>query len=223
MATIRKISGKLGDTYNVQIRIRPYGNITRTFKKLKKAKIWVAQIEVEIREGRYGIISEARKKTLNVAIERYCKYVLPSVKKSRREHIIDWWQKMLGNLPLKDITPSLVAEIRDKLLHEVVDKKKKSSATVVKYLATLSHILTITLSHILTICVNEWQWLETNPVMKVTKLSLPKGRTRFLDDEGGFLSRELTLSGVFELIGTSTFCSNSFQNFKGDCFSEPMD
>jgi len=31
-------------------------------------------------------------------------------------------------------------------------------------------------------CVNEWQWLEVNPVMKASKPSLPKGRTRFLDD-----------------------------------------
>ncbi|HEY4831645.1 MAG TPA: site-specific integrase [Waddliaceae bacterium] len=46
---------------------------------------------------------------------------------------------------------------------------------MVKYLATLSHILTS--------CVNEWQWLEANPVTKVAKPSLPKGRTRFLDDE----------------------------------------
>jgi integrase len=31
-------------------------------------------------------------------------------------------------------------------------------------------------------CVNEWQWLESNPVSKVSKPTLPRGRTRFLDD-----------------------------------------
>jgi integrase len=31
-------------------------------------------------------------------------------------------------------------------------------------------------------CVNEWQWLENNPVMKVSKPSLPRGRNRFLDE-----------------------------------------
>jgi integrase len=45
---------------------------------------------------------------------------------------------------------------------------------VVKYLATLSHILSM--------CAGEWQWLDENPVSRVSKPSLPKGRTRFLGD-----------------------------------------
>lgn len=32
-------------------------------------------------------------------------------------------------------------------------------------------------------CVKEWYWLDSNPSSKVTKPSLPKGRTRFLSDE----------------------------------------
>lgn len=174
MAAIRKIPGKKSDTYNVQIRIRPYGNVTKSFKKLKKAKEWATKTEMEMREGRYGLISESRKKTLGVAIERYRKYVLPQVKKSRRDHIIDWWEKSIGQHSLKEITPALVSEIRDKLLHGEFDGKNRAVATVVKYLATLSHILSM--------CVNEWQWLETNPLIKVSKPSLPKGRNRFLDD-----------------------------------------
>ncbi len=38
MAVIRKIPGKRGDTYNIQIRIHPYENVTKTFKKLKAVK-----------------------------------------------------------------------------------------------------------------------------------------------------------------------------------------
>jgi integrase len=175
MATIRTIPGIRGNTYNVQIRIRPYGNVTKTFKKKKEAERWAAKTEMEMREGKYGLSSESRKKTLSIAIERYRKYVLPSVRKSRREHILNWWEKRLGHLPLKEISPALIAEIRDSLTDEEVNGKKKSAATVVKYLVVLSHILNT--------CVNEWQWLENNPVMKVSKPSLPRGRTRFLDDD----------------------------------------
>lgn len=127
-----------------------------------------------MRKGRYGMITESRKRTLSEAIERYRKSVLPKVVKSRRDHILDWWQKMMGHQSLKDITPALVTEMRDKLLHSEVDGKTRAVGTVVKYLATLSHILSV--------CVNEWQWLEVNPLMKVSKPSLPNGRTRFLDD-----------------------------------------
>lgn len=174
MATIRKREGKLGVSYEVQIRIRPYPPFNQSYKKLTEAKREAERIEMEMREGRYGITSESKKKTLSDAIERYRKYVLQAVKKSRREHILDWWQQKIGSYVLKDITPALITEIRDKLLHKEIDGKDRAVATVVKYLATLSHIMTK--------CVNEWQWLEANPVAKVSKPSLPKGRTRFLDD-----------------------------------------
>ncbi len=174
MATIRRREGKLGVSYNVQIRIRPYPPTNQSFKKLTDAKRWAEKTEMEMREGRYGIISESRKKNLADAIERYRKYVLPKVKKSRREHILDWWEKIMGHVPLKEISPSLIAEMRDKLIHSEIDGKIRAIATVIKYLATLSHILSM--------CVNEWQWLEANPISKVSKPSLPKGRNRFLDD-----------------------------------------
>lgn len=174
MATIRRREGKRGVTYDVQIRIRPYPLTTATFKKLTDAKRWAEKTEMEMREGRYGLISESRKKTISEAIERYRKYVLPTVTKSRRGHIVDWWEQTLGRLPLNQITPALVTEMRDKLMHAEVDGKTRSVATVVKYLTTLSHILSM--------CAGEWQWLESNPVLKVSKPSLPRGRTRFLDD-----------------------------------------
>lgn len=179
MATIKRVEGKKGVTYEVQIRIRPYPPISKSFKKLSGedgAKRWAERTENEMREGRYGLTAESRKKTAAEAIARYRKYVLPSVTKSRREHILDWWESTLGRHALKDITPALISEIRDKLLHGEMDGKTRNVATVVKYLATLSHILTM--------CATEWQWLEDNPVMKVSKPSLPKGRTRFLDDKG---------------------------------------
>lgn len=174
MATIRKKEGKRGITYDVQIRLKNQKAVNDSFKTLREAKLWAQKTELEMREGRSGLITESRKKTLTDAIERYRKYVLPGISKSRRDHVLDWWQRTIGTFSLKEITPSLVTEIRDKLLHSEIDGKKRAVATVVKYLATLSHVLTM--------CVNEWEWLCINPVLKVSKPSLPKGRARFLDD-----------------------------------------
>ena len=39
------------------------------------------------------------------------------------------------------------------------------------------------LSHAFTIAVKEWGWIEDNPLRKVCKPQLPRGRVRFLDDE----------------------------------------
>jgi integrase len=52
---------------------------------------------------------------------------------------------------------------------------RRSNATVNHYLAALSHVFTI--------AVKEWQWCDDNPVHKVTKPRLPRGRVRFLSDE----------------------------------------
>ncbi len=174
MATFRRREGKRGVSYDAQIRIRPYPPTNRSFKKLTDAKRWAEKTEAEMREGKYGITTASRKKTLSDAIERYQKYILPTVTKSRREHLVTWWLKVLGHLPLKEITTSLINEFKNKLIHNEIDGQKRAPATVRKYIQTLSHILTI--------CVNEWQWLDVNPVLKVSKPSLPNGRNRFLDE-----------------------------------------
>ena len=51
----------------------------------------------------------------------------------------------------------------------------QSPATVDKYIKNLSHAFTV--------AVNEWGWLEDNPVKKVKSPKLPRGRVRFLDDD----------------------------------------
>jgi integrase len=45
---------------------------------------------------------------------------------------------------------------------------------VVRYLALLSHALTV--------AMKEWGWIDDNPCRKVTKPKEPRGRVRFLDD-----------------------------------------
>jgi integrase len=50
-----------------------------------------------------------------------------------------------------------------------------SASTANHYLASFSHAFTI--------AVREWEWLDNNPLGKVSRCSLPRGRTRFLSDE----------------------------------------
>jgi len=55
------------------------------------------------------------------------------------------------------------------------DPWRLAPATVVRYLAVLSHLYTVASS--------EWEWLETNPVRRVRRPKLPRGRVRFLDKD----------------------------------------
>jgi len=111
-------------------------------------------------------------------VDRYIKDVLPTKPKQApaQRPQLERWKVELGSYLLSDITPALIVEVRDKLLSEPAPRGNiRNPATVVRYMAALSHAFTI--------AVNEWQWLEDSPMRKVKKPKESKGRVRWLDDE----------------------------------------
>lgn len=177
MAYIQERKTDDGKThYRVQIRLKGYPLTTATFERKTDAKQWAQQTEASMREGRYFKTSEAKKHTLGELIDRYIKTVLPN--KSRNTSCaaqLLWWKKQLGHCLLSDLTPSLIAEQRDILLQGLTPHGKvRSPSTVVRYMAALSHTLTI--------AVKEFGWLESSPISRVSKPKEPRGRVRFLDE-----------------------------------------
>lgn len=179
MASIQQRKSKDGKiSYCVQIRIKGCPPQNETFERRTDAKLWAQQTESAIRDGRHFKTTEAKRHTLGEMIDRYILDVLPSKikSKSNQERQLLWWKQQLGSSSLADITPALIGELRDKLLRERTKKGTlRSPSTVVRYLAALSHALSI--------AVKEWGWLEDSPMRKVTKPKEPRGRVRFLSDE----------------------------------------
>ena len=174
MASIEKRETDSGVMYRVKIRIKGFPAQSCTFNRLTDARRWAQQTESAIREGRFFKTSEAKKHTLAEAINRYVKQVLPLKPKSLYDQACQfkWWSQQIGSHTLDRITPALIAEQRDILLSgETVRKTPRSNATVNRYLAALSHLFTVALK--------EWGWVESNPLLKVTKLKEPRGRVRF--------------------------------------------
>jgi integrase len=171
MASIRKRANKDGSaSYRVDVRLKGFPPQRATFSRLTDAGKWAGQTEAAIREGRYFKTTEARKHTVADAITRYKDSVLPAKKDSKKqESQLDWWAGELGPYTLADVTPALLGETRDKLGQE------RGPATVVRYLAALSHVFTV--------AVKEWGWLENNPMRNVGKPKEPRGRVRFLSDD----------------------------------------
>lgn len=179
MAAIEKRTAVDGSIqYRVRVRLRGFPPQTATFQRLTDAKKWVQQTESAIREGRHFKTVESRKHTLQEAIDRYIESVLPHKKpNSRRDQKkqLEWWADNLGCLSLADVTPSIIAEQRDKLSKGKTNRGDRTNATVNRYLAILSHLFTVS--------VKEWGWSHENPALKVTRLREPRGRVRFLSDE----------------------------------------
>jgi len=89
---------------------------------------------------------------------------------------LGWWKRQIGDVLLSELTPVLISEHRDLLSQtETIRKTKKSNATVNRYLAALSTAIST--------AINEWGWMENNPLSKLSKLKEPRGRVRYFSDE----------------------------------------
>jgi len=178
MAMIEKRYSKTGiPSYRVLIRLKGCPTQTATFKRITDAKRWEQQNEAAIKEGRHFKTAESKEHTLAELIDRYIKDVLPTKPKQAKhqEQQLCWWKSKLGDYALADVTTALIVQYRDELASgNTYRGTQRNPATVVRYLAALSHAFSI--------AVNEWQWLETSPMSKVKKPTEPRGRVRFLDD-----------------------------------------
>ena len=164
--------------YRVQIKLKGYPAQNATFKSKTKAKRWAEHTESAIRDGRHFKTMESKKHTVGEMIDRYKKRILPTKGSHQPNQRIQlgYWKERIGDYLLADCSPNLIAECRDELLEETTRlKKKRSPATVNRYLAAFSHCFTI--------AMKEWGWVEENPLRKVSKPSEPRGRNRFLSDE----------------------------------------
>ena len=178
MATIEERKSRDGAVaYRAKVRLKGHPLQTATFKRKTDAKKWAQQTEAAIAEGRYFKAVEAKKHTVAELIDRYLHDVLPAKKsaKDQKRHLI-WWRDQIGYITLADVTPALITEQRDRLKTGATYRgAARSSSTVNRYLAALSHVFTVGM--------REWGWLEDNPFRKIPTLKEPRGRVRFLSDD----------------------------------------
>jgi integrase len=179
MANIEKRVNQDGKvTYRVKVRLKGFPTQNATFERLTDARKWAQNTESAIREGRHFKTTEAKRRTLGQLIDRYIEDILPGKPKNSKNTLLHltWWKEELGSFSLADISPAMIAEKRDLLASGITKRNtKRSPSTVVRYMAALSHALTI--------AVKEWGWLEDSPMRRVTKPKEPCGRVRFLSDE----------------------------------------
>jgi integrase len=166
-------------SYRAKVRLKGHPTETATFKRKTDARKWIADTESAIREGRHFKTSIAKRKTVSDAIDRYIFEILPRKPKSadKQKSQLLWWKKHMGDFSLADTKASTISEYRSILMREPSPSgnKLRSAATVNRYMAALSHMMTI--AH------KEWEWIDQNPCSKLSKLKEPRGRVRFLKDE----------------------------------------
>lgn len=182
MATIQtRITQGGRKRFRAIVRIKGYPSATATFDRKTDARSWSRKIETKIEEGKYFPQSKAKSTSLENLIDRYIDTVMQRKLRSAYTQTAQlvWWKAQLGQHKISDVSPHMIASCRDQLTLR--------PASVNRYLAALSHVFTV--------AIREWDLLENNPVVKVSRLKEPKGRTRFLDDaERSHLIKEVQAS-----------------------------
>ncbi len=165
-------------SYRARVRIKGHPVLIQSFASKTLAMKWKRDTESAVEQGKYEYVKPGSKNTLAELIDRYIERVLPSKPKNARnvrQHLL-WWKQELGHCLLSDIKPSLIAQKRDELLSGLTCKGTiRCSTTVVRYLASLSHAFTI--------AVKDWEWMQENPILKISKPKISNERTRFLNNE----------------------------------------
>ena len=186
MASFHKREKNGKPSYTAKIRIKGHKPVFKTFDRLTDARDWAAKTETEIKEGLYKNIIESQRHTFTELVERFKRDVVPRKPKVGKEYArqLEWWRIHLGDLTLNNLSSARISELRDQLANGTVkwgtnlkEKKtdKRSHATVNRYLAALSSAFGI--------AVKEWQWIDENPMRRVSKLKEPRGRVRCLTEE----------------------------------------
>jgi integrase len=195
VASIRERTKKDGkQVFHVQVRMAGYPARTASFPTRRAAERWAKTIEAEMIEGKHFRTVEARRRTLGEAIDRYIAEELPKKRDGSMHRVrLPWWKEHAGDVKLADITPALISSLRGKLKREpyvranpnakrtLLEKGekpkqyKRTDGTVNRYLAVLSHVLTV--------ARKEWHWMSHNPMDGVSKLRESRGRIRYLSTE----------------------------------------
>ncbi len=173
-----RISSKNAITFRARFRRTGLPDLIKTFADAKTAQKWLNEQQRNLDLGVYLPNALAAKKTFADAIARYYKEELPKKGNDarNRQHHLDWWNFHLGTYPLSQVRPSVIKETIAILETEESAKKiKRAPGTVVRYIASLSHLLST--------AYKEWEWIPENPVSKISKPSLSNARQRYLSRE----------------------------------------
>lgn len=165
-------------SYQAIARVKGYPEKVKTFRLEKEAIRWETKTKAAMFDGSFRDDKAVKDKTLAEAIDRLLEdpFFLSKKDWKTNEGHLRYWRKELGKYALSKLTPDLIAKKRDELVQEVtVRGKLRSYASANRYLTSLSGLFRVALE--------EWRWINENPLRFVRKLKEPRGRTRFLSDE----------------------------------------
>jgi hypothetical protein len=159
MASIQKRKNKNGTSHwRAVVRIKGYPTVCNHFDGKQEAEDWAADVERQIKQGKFRFDQYKQQHTFAQLLERY-------INDGALENIrsvddvafhLNYWKFRLGSYELVHLTTELIGKERQNLANTPTNKNLKRSATVNRYLSSLSALF----SHAVGL-----RWLEENPAL----------------------------------------------------------
>ncbi len=179
MASIykRRRNGK-SSKWRAAIRIKGFPAITKTFDRKQEAEDWSNDTERKIKLGQFKFDQYKNQKTFIELVDRFLDDGMLEHHKSSKDTLrhLTYWKFRLGKYSLSHLNTDLLSKERKFLLDTPTNQnKKRTNATVNRYFASLSSILTF--------ACRQLAWITDNPCLNFKKLKESSGRDRVLSHE----------------------------------------
>lgn len=177
MASIQKRKNKNGTSHwRAVVRIKGYPTVCNHFDRKQEADDWAADVERQIKQGKFRFDQHKQQHTFAQLLERYNNDGALEHIRSVADvtHHLNYWKSRLGSYELVHLTAELIGKERQHLANIPTNKnRKRSAATVNRYLSSLSALF----SHAVNL-----RWVDENPCFRLTKLKENPGRDRVLSE-----------------------------------------
>lgn len=142
---------------------------TKMFDLKAEAVAWATKLEAEIEmQASANLATDTR--TLHDLLDRFAKTECP--KRSGRDTEIkrlEYLKRQIDNVPLREVTPTLIAEWRDKRMAVIKPSSVRREMTLLRT--------------VLEVARREWRLFLVNPITDVRKPPAPAPRTRLITQE----------------------------------------
>jgi integrase len=177
MASIQKRKNKNGTSHwRAVVRLKGHPTVCNHFDRKQEAEDWSQEVERQIKMGQFKF-DRIKTHTFHELVQQYISNGALEHLRAKRDAVrhMDYWKVRLAGYALVHLTPELLSKERQLLIDTPTLKgKKRSSATVNRYMAGLSSCMTYASKRL--------RWIDENPCFNLIKLKESKGRDRILSE-----------------------------------------
>jgi integrase len=179
MASVYKRKNEDGTVcWRAVVRIKGHPSVCNHFERKQEADDWAADVERQIRLGQYRFDRHNVTNTFSNLADRFLRDGALEHHRSAKDTLrhIAYWKTRLGVFALVHVSAEIVGQERQFLLDTPRPKgTKRASATVNRYLATLSALFSY--------ASQQLRWVKESPCANLMKLKENLGRDRVLSDD----------------------------------------